>query len=125
MTTVIEPFTIYVPMVGSSIERMLDLGAGIVGRQDPEGDRVHVHYENPGISGNVRTWADRCYHAADRMATDCPTHKTFWPRADELLVVGYFHLDGRQSTIEIADSEKVGAWLGLDYLPDEELRFSW
>lgn len=126
MTTVIEPFTIYVPRVGSPTEVMVDLGAGIVGR--PEGDRAHVHYENPGVSSNIVTWADRCYHAADRMATKYPTHKTLWPQVDELLVVGYFHLDGHESRIDVADSEKIAAWLGrdaLDYPEDPELRFCW
>lgn len=128
MTTVAEPFTIYVPKVGSFIERVTDLGAGIVGRPltgPPEGVRAHVHYENPSPAVNVRTWADRCYHAADRMATDYATHKQMSPEVDELLVVGYFRLDGRQSRIEVNDSEKIAAWLGLDYLPDAELEFSW
>lgn len=122
MTTVIEPFTIYVPKVGTMAERMLDLAAGVVGL--PAGDAVHLHYENPGNSSNIVTWADRCYHAADRMATKYPTHKQMIVEVDELLVVGYFHLDGRQSRIDVSDSEKIAAWLGADWLDENELVFA-
>src|SRR4051812_17483330 len=66
-----SPVNIYVPAVGSMLEREVAAGSGIVGArtvpEDPESP-VLVYYEgNLYGAANIVTWADRVYHAADRL----------------------------------------------------------
>jgi hypothetical protein len=127
---VVTCVNVYVPKVGTSADKMLLPGSGIVGIEGPSEDRrvaegrVLVYFEgNKFGSSSFRTYADRVFHAADRMLWNngrgYPTVALAEYDADDLLWVGTFtHPDGR---LEIADSEKVAAWLGLDWLPDEEV----
>lgn len=129
MTTV----DIYVPKVGC--EHGIVHGAGIVAcereLQDERwpglpADTLMAYYE-----GNVygwssfKTFADRVFHAADRMLwgeRGYPTVARAAIQRDDLLWVGHFeHPNGR---LTIEDHERLGGWIGEGYADTELVRSS-
>lgn len=130
MTERTSPVSIYIPALGTYLDRELLPKSGLVGVPAAD-DRVLVYYEgNKYGAENMRTWADKLYHAADRLLWKGIGYPTiafaFVPRDDVLMVGQLWHPERR---IEIHDSEKVSAWLGKDALeyPDSaepELQFS-
>lgn len=126
MTTV----TVYVPTVGCFLERQLADHSGVVGLTADEARelRPNVHVDAGEVlvyyEGNIynstafKTYADRVFHAADRMlwhGRGYPTIAFSVVSRDDLLPVGQFeHPHGRE--IIVHDSEKLAAWLGREYL---------
>lgn len=100
-------------IVGSPSEEWLEAGAG-------ERGYVLLDYEPPSAAVNIKTFGDRCYHAADRHQRHYPSHKrmllperalirvgTYWPDR------GVVALDWTTVTPEFA-LRQIGEWLGLD-----------
>lgn len=101
-------------------------GSAIVGRPEPGGTTVEVYFEgNTTGSSNIRTYADRAYHASNRMLHNFPTSaKEIVPR-DALIVVGTFHVSRRRITLTGPTSERaVADWVGGGELDTAELEAS-
>ena len=103
---------VYIP-TGASI---IDPGSGIVGRNFAGSHPWHgieVYFEgNRFGSSNIKTFADRVYHAADRMVTNYPTvARAVMPVAD-LERVGTF--DGQRVSL-VSDGgalTRLARWIG-------------
>jgi hypothetical protein len=120
------PVAVYVPADGHL--PMIARGSGIVG-QPYVGDRPLIHggrmvriYFEGRIYGqaNLVTFADRVYHAADRMAQRYPTVATLVVQETELVKVGLFEhgevwLDGEHERRQLA------GWLDVDEVDEGEL----
>lgn len=111
-----EAITVYVPKDPTIIGR----GAGVVGTRagkwnpilPTDGDLVTVDYEtNEFGAGNIVTYADRVYHAADRHTRKFPTSKRMSIPADLLTDVGTY-ADGKV-TLKRAGYPIVADWLGI------------
>jgi hypothetical protein len=123
---------VYVPNRASPhglAARGLVPGSAIVGRSEttvdtpsPPGWR-QVYYEgNLHGAENIITFADRVYHAADRLVHGHPTTTRAIVPAVALATVGTF--DYRTRTLSLSDQAALAAWLGFDdaRVPWHELR---
>jgi hypothetical protein len=101
--------SVYVPYVGTL--EWIDPGSGIVGSKlDNEPDRIVIDYEaNRHGAVNIRTFADRVAHAADRHITRYPTIARAVVDADQLLWVGTF--DPNTGVVDLGNSEPLESWL--------------
>ena len=101
-------------------------GSAIVGRLPLSGDApgwLIVYYEgNRHRAENIVTFADRAYHAADRLVQDYPTTAWALVPAVALVTVGSFDL--RTRTVSLSDEAALAAWLDFDdgRVPPHELR---
>src|ERR1035437_6018653 len=100
---------IYIPKPDSYLATRIKVGSGIVG--SVEGDGVCIDYEgNLYGADNVRTYADRVMHAADRHLWRYPNRYPTIARmhlgdeVNDLICIGSFHPDSGTLTIE-ADPE--------------------
>lgn len=77
---------VYVPISDTLLTRIAP-GSGVVG--SPEGGRLRIDFEgNLYGAVNIKTYADRCYHAADRHRTRYPTVARMFVARSELAEVG-------------------------------------
>jgi hypothetical protein len=111
---------VYVPKLAAL--PAIQSGAGIIGspRADHP-DKLLIDYEdNRAEAINIRTYADRVLHAADRHLTGSPTSKRLLVDADDLLRVGTF--DTRSGVVEVSDSQALESWLADEEgaIPDLE-----
>jgi hypothetical protein len=100
---------VYVPKLAAL--PAIQPGTGIIGspRLDHPG-RLLIDYEdNQAEAINIRTYADRVMHAADRHLTGYPTSKRMLVDAGDLLPVGIF--DTSSGLVEVSDSEALESWL--------------
>ena len=114
------PTTVYVPAPGSYLYRMVAKGSGVVGRPYTDNEFL-VYYEgNLYDASNIRTWADRVFHASDRMAVNYPTTSKTIARESELVSVGIF----TGSHVELGSNkyaqQQLLDWLDLDSIQDLE-----
>lgn len=100
---------VYVPKLAALLA--IQPGAGIVGT--PHADqpgKLQIDYEdNRAAAVNIRTYADRLAHAADRHLSGYPTSNRLLVDADDLLQVGTF--DTHTGVIHPSNSEALEAWL--------------
>jgi hypothetical protein len=101
-------------------------GSAIVARPEPGGDTVEVYFEgNTRGASNIRTYADRAYHASDRMLQSYPTSAKGTVPRDALVVVGTFHVARRRIILTGPTSERaVADWIGKGQLDPAELEVS-
>lgn len=138
--------TVYVPNMGTSageqFARQVASGSGIVGIVPPSaavpsgelvaaGDwtagthlnlRRLVYFEgNIYGTGNVVSYCDRVYHAADRLVANYPTVAKAVVKVEALLEVGSF--DHTARTLRITNEPPLAAWLGMlgEPVPASEL----
>lgn len=127
---------VYVPNMGTSageqFARQVEARSGIVGIVPPsaavplgeviESDdwtagrhlrtRRLVYFEgNIYSTGNIVTFADRVYHAADRLVANYPTVAKSVVKVEALLEVGVF--DHTARVLRIDNDAALAAWLGL------------
>lgn len=100
----------------------IDRGSGIIVSAGPnESGYVELYYEGNRYGAcNIRTFADRVYHAADRASTRYPTIATMAAKQAEVVQIGEF--DG--TTVSLAaDRERalLETWLGGPF-DDAELQ---
>jgi hypothetical protein len=100
---------VYVPKLAAL--PVIEPGAGIIGspRADHPGKLLIDYEDNRAGAINIRTYADRVLHAADRHLTGYPTSKRLLVDADDLLRVGTFDTCSR--VVEVNDSETLESWL--------------
>lgn len=107
---------VYIPAPG--VTTSIDAESGIVGREHPHGRTrlglvLEVYYEgNRFGAANIVTFADRVYHAADRMATNYPTIARGVFPADELEQVGTFDGDRVQLLPDGGKLTRLARWVG-------------
>ncbi len=111
---------VYVPKLAAL--PAIQLGAGIIGspRADYPG-KLLIDYEDNRVEAiDIRTYADRVRHAADRHLAGSPTSKRLLVDADDLLPVGTF--DTRSGVVEVSDSQALESWLADEEgaIPDLE-----
>jgi hypothetical protein len=97
--------------------------SGVVCQTLPAEERTSVWYEgNLHGAANIVTYADRVYHAADRMLRDYPTSATAALRSKHLLVIGTFDTHTGTVTLD-GDSQRriLADWLGVEQVADSEL----
>lgn len=123
-----EPVRVYVPKAGSRAEDAIDDRSAIVGTPasdwlehgGPE-DIVVLDFEGARYSQfNMRTFADRCLHAAGRHVQHYPTVARLLVDEGEVTAIGSF--DGR--AVMVDDHEALAAWLGGEALDEDELVLS-
>ena len=111
---------VYVPKLAALLA--IRPGAGIIGSPQPDHpDRLLIDYEdNQAEAINIRTYADRVMHAADRHLTGYPTSKRMLVDAEDLLPVGTF--DTSSGLVEVSDSQALESWLADEEsaIPDLE-----
>jgi hypothetical protein len=100
------------------------VASGVVCQTLPAGERTSVWYEGNlyGAPANIVTYADRVYHAADRMLGDYPTSATAALPSKYLLVIGTFDTHTGTVTLD-GDSQRrlLADWLGVEQVADSEL----
>jgi hypothetical protein len=97
-------------------------GTGIVGSDESESDGEYtlVYYQEATPAVNIINYADRVFHAADRLRHHAPTSRMRAFAADELIEVGYFdEFEGRILVTGFED--ELARWLGADEVPSSEL----
>jgi hypothetical protein len=97
--------------------------SGVVCQTLPAGERTSVWYEgNLHGAANIVTYADRVYHAADRMLRRYPTAAMAALRSEHLLVIGTFDTHTGTVTLD-GDGERrlLAGWLGVEQVADTEL----
>jgi len=110
---------VYVPKLAAL--PAIQPGAGIVGTPSDHPDRVQIDYEDNRFGAvNIRTYADRLAHAADRHLSGYPTSTRLLVDADDLLHVGTF--DTHIAVVHPSNSEALEAWLADEHgaIPDLE-----
>jgi hypothetical protein len=116
--------TLWVPTAGLAIG--IAQGSGIVGRErsplyQQHPGRILVDFEGTihGPVANIRTYADRVWHAVGRHMERYPTMARREVALASLVPVGRLWGDG----IEVLDFDRLRVWLGaLELAP--ELKFS-
>jgi hypothetical protein len=100
---------VYIPKLAALAT--IQPGAGIVGGQRVAyPGKLLIDYEdNRAGADNIRTYADRLAHAADRHLTGYPTSNRLLADPDDLLQVGTF--DTHTGMVEVSNSEALEAWL--------------
>lgn len=113
---------VYVPAPDHRAALIIHPGSGIVGR--PQGAGVMVDYEgNLNGAGNIITLADRVNHAAGRQRESYPTVARTLLAPEALVAVGWYDDVSGDLTPDDADGvAALAAWLGLEALPESELR---
>lgn len=131
-----NPLAIYVPnpehppLAG----RPITAKSGIVGTEGPAyfmvlgevpddlDDRaLQIDFEgNLYGASNIKTWADRVYHAADRHLSRYPTIARATVPIRSMIQVGT--IEGR--AITVTKPEALARWLGVTTVPPKELRLT-
>lgn len=117
---------ILVPRPDSELREKIWTASGIVASEEGDTGRLRLDYE--GDRDIYPTYADRVRRAADRHQwshrhrSAYPTTASAYADPDEVLTVGSFDPTSRQLTI--TDAEVLADWLGVDHVPDSELRLT-
>jgi hypothetical protein len=106
-------YRVYVPREGSTYERTIDRGSGIVGSLEESG-RILIDYEgnrfgSPGLAG----FADRVHNAAGRHGVHYPTVARALVDPSEVIEVGEY--DYERGVVELYGEEEraqLERWLG-------------
>ena len=101
--------------------RWIKSGSGIVGRDAPDDPDYLVIYFEGNVYGasNIKTFADRVYHAADRMESHYPTIATAYVTRTSLVEIGKF--DGERVTLYDDGFEPLAYWLNDSVVGTSEL----
>jgi hypothetical protein len=120
---------LFVPISRTSLlASIVAPGSAIIG---PEGsdewdgsEHVTVDYEgNVHGAVNIKTYADRARHAAERQLRRLPTVARCVAQRSELQQVGWF--DPERGVTLLTGAEKaVASWLEVDSVNPQELQFS-
>lgn len=115
-----ERLTIYVPVPGSMLERVLAPGSGVVGV--PREGGVLIHYEgNLYQVEDLREYRVRLMHAAGRLHQNYPTvAKRFVPAeevARQLVEVGEYDVSTWSARFDPAQLERVSQYAGEEVQP--------
>lgn len=114
MTDIIDA---YLP---TATDPVIAAGSGIVGV--PAGDRIFIHYEgNLYRSENIKTFADRCHHAADRHFARYPTIARAHVRPESFHRIGYLNVVWGEVHVEPEHLAELAAWLGVEQVDPAEL----
>lgn len=104
-----ETLAIFVPTDSSPGCSFIASGAAIVGLEE-RGERIHVCYEGDIYGFIGGGFANRVYHAADRLLHQAPTiARAFLPASDLVKVATWNHTEG---TIGLDDPAILADWLG-------------
>ena len=96
----------------------IDRKSGIVGRPTQSG-RIELYFEgNRYGASNIKTFADRVYHAADRMQMRYPTIARSVVSEGEVIKVGWFN----GQTVAVTNESALASWLGVDQIDPAELQ---
>ncbi len=107
---------LYLP-AGPKLPALIAPRSGIVGQlvddvDSPTSARVHVYYEgNLYGSESFRSYADRCYHAADRMIAAYPTVAQAMVSPDDVVLIGTLDMTFGEVSIEPEHLDALEAWL--------------
>lgn len=105
---------VYLP-IDQAVHDHIDRGSGIVGSvwDNPSGGRIVIDYEGGRYhQSNIKTFADRVYHAAGRHSERYPTAARMSVEADSLVKVGTFDARYRRLSLEPNQIDNVAAWIG-------------
>jgi hypothetical protein len=116
---------VFVPTATTPLATIVAAGSAIVGPAGgDETECVTVDYEGALYGpANMKTYADRARHAADRQLQHYPTVARRVVARRELLQVGWFDPENGISLLDEA-VEVVASWLGVEAIAPQELRFS-
>jgi hypothetical protein len=117
--TPIEPtaeLIVYVPdpedPIGAIYAKDLAAGCAIICAKVSPTERAHAAvYLEASRASNVVTFADRVYHAADRLVHQAPTHARAMLPVNALRAVGTFVLATR--ALQVTDEPALAGWLGM------------
>lgn len=121
-----QQFAVFVPAnAAGPIAQIIVRGSALVGTATG-GELVTVDFEgNIYGASNIRTFADRARHAADRQSVLYPTiaRRTI-PRSD-LRQVAWFDPDTGITLLDDDDAQKaLASWLGVEIIDPSDLHFS-
>lgn len=107
--------TVYVPK-GAAAERLgIDPRSGIVGRPASP-SLVELYYEgNRFGASNIVTFADRCWHAFDRMDRAYPTVARSLASVEDVIDAGTFTVGHGVDPHDGAALAALAGWLELDF----------
>lgn len=99
---------VYVPKEGTSLERLVKRGSGIVG-ENFIGDETLVYYEgNIYGASNIRSYEDCLEVAAGRMIEKYPTVARMIVRGEDLILAGVW--DPETKVLYVHEKEVIDAW---------------
>lgn len=102
----------------------IEPGSAIVGgAQEAPTGFIAVDYEgNVYGSEQLRRYADRAIHAADRHVTRYPTAARTWVRDEELVAIGWIDTEAGEVVLDGPEARhRLAAWLGTSELDPDEL----
>jgi hypothetical protein len=119
---------ILVPRPGTLADAVIAAGSGVVAvPASEEPGKLRVYYEgNLYNAANIRTWADRVRHAAERLLVDAAVIATGISEVDEFVVVGRFAaMDGVVLDANATARSTLCRWLDISDLDlDSECRLT-
>lgn len=108
---------VYIPTPGAGTA--IDAGSGIVGRFT-SGHHLEVYYEGNRFGAvNIVTFADRVYHAADRMESSYPTSARGVFPAFDFEHVGTLMPDRVQLLPDGGKLTRLARWIGAGDVDEE------
>lgn len=119
--------TVYVPAQNSELQSIIEPASGIVGSpvETEEGTQIRIDYEgNLYSADNIKTFGDRVQHAAGRHGEgDQPPYPTVARQVvDRQALIPVGRYDSEQGEVLVEDRQALREWLGLDKIPDAELK---
>lgn len=119
---------VYVPAADTRARSHMEAGAGIVGTSEGTDDdddaRTLVYYQERTSAVNVITFADRVFHAADRLRHQAQTHRLCALPSAQLIEVGYFDENEGRVLLDTTNADaaaELARWLDADELDASEL----
>lgn len=104
---------IYVPAPDATLPYIAS-GSAIVGNMESALGRIRIDYEGNIFNfQNLRHYADRVRHAADRHVNNYPTVARAWVMLNQLRIVGEYDTDSHKVWVNDLDADKLAVWLGI------------
>jgi hypothetical protein len=122
--------TIYIPTPDSPINAIIDPGSGVVGAATHDQASIAIYYEGNRIGAdNLRKYAERISHAADRLFTRYPTVAVMYLNLDQvaaqLVAVGTIREKSPEEREEQRQTSDARALAALTETQRAELARRW
>lgn len=112
---------VFVPIEGTPYYKLIDKGSGIV--EIPERstwERAVIYFEgNRFKASNIRTFANKCYHAASRGTAQYLTVATAIVLRNEFILVGHYDIETK--TVDVINAPGLCRWCDWNVIDSKEL----
>jgi len=104
-------FDVVVPRAGSNLHNTLLKGSAIIVARESGDDHLLVYFEgNKYNACNIKTFEDKCLHAAGRLIEHYPTVARTYVKASEVIKVGRYHYQDRVFRLNKQAKQAFTGW---------------